>query len=81
VIHAFAMRLEDVFSKVLRVPAATLTDASSPQTVPGWDSMATMNLVAALEELHAIELSTAEIRNFTSLGAVRAVLRDHGVAT
>ena len=59
-IHAFAMRLEEVFSKVLRVPAATLTDASSPQTIPTWDSMATMNLVAALGKFDAREFFRPE---------------------
>ena len=73
------MRLEELFAKVLGVPAASLTDASGPSTIPGWDSMATMKLVAALEELHDIMLSTDQVRNFSSLGAARAMLAEHGI--
>lgn len=75
------VKLEELFARVLGVAADTLTDASGPSTIPSWDSMATMNLVAALEELHDITLSTDEIRNLRSLGAARDMLRGRGLDT
>lgn len=75
------MTLEQLFAAVLRVPVQSLDDASSPASIATWDSMATMNLVAALEEAHAIELSTAEIRALDSLGAARAMLASRGIVS
>ena len=74
------MTLEALFAKVLNVSPESLSDASSPSTLPNWDSMVTMKLVAALEELHDITLSTDEIRNFSSLGAARGMLTSRGIA-
>ncbi|HEY4055513.1 MAG TPA: acyl carrier protein [Kofleriaceae bacterium] len=73
------MTLEQLFAAVLGVPVQSLADSSSPASIASWDSMKTMNLVAALEEAHAIELSTAEIRALDSLGAARAMLASRGI--
>ncbi|CAN5849241.1 hypothetical protein BH11MYX2_BH11MYX2_20750 [soil metagenome] len=75
------MTLEQLFSAVLGVPVDSLDDTSSPTSIARWDSMATMNLVAALEEAHGIALSTAEIRALNSLGAARAMLAARGIAS
>jgi acyl carrier protein len=73
------MTLQQIFSAVLGVDSESLSDESSPQTIGAWDSMATMNLVAAIEEAHGISLSTAEIRALTSFGAARAILKSRGI--
>ena len=75
------MTLEQLFSAVLRVPVESLDDTSSPASIAAWDSMATMNLVAALEEAHGIALSTSEIRALSSLGAARAMLATRGIVS
>ena len=48
-------------------------------TPPKWDSLQAMNLVVALEEplMHAF---TKEILSMRTVGLVRKVLRDNGVA-
>ena len=73
-------RLRDVFAEVLGLPPDRVTDATSPDTTSEWDSLAAMNLVAALEETFGVELSTTEIMRMRSVGIVREVLRAKGVA-
>ncbi|HEX3065193.1 MAG TPA: AMP-binding protein, partial [Dongiaceae bacterium] len=46
-----------------------LTPASVPETTPGWDSMAHLEFVLALEDAFGIHLSSHDIMNLTSLAA------------
>ena len=73
-------RLKAVFAEVLGLPADRLGEATSPETTSEWDSLAAMNLVAALEETFGVELTTTEIMRMRSIGVARAVLRAKGVA-
>ena len=68
-----------VFSEVLGVDPETLNDDSSPETVSQWDSVAVMELVAAIEERFGVELSTREIMAMRTIGLVRSVLRRKGI--
>jgi acyl carrier protein len=72
-------RLRDVFCEVLGLPPDRLSDATSPETTTEWDSLAAMNLVAALEETFGVELTTTEIMRMRSVGIAREVLRAKGV--
>ena len=74
-----ADRLIAVFAETLDVPESELSDASSPDNTPSWDSHATMELVAAVEDAFEIELSTVEIMKMRSIGIARDVLRSKGV--
>lgn len=73
-------RVAKVFSEVLGVAADTITDDTSPDNTPQWDSIAAMNLVVAIEDEFAITLSTAEIISMRDVSTVCRVLRTKGVA-
>ena len=73
-------RLIDVFAEGLNLPAEKLSDATSPDNTSEWDSLASMNLVALIEERFQVELSTTEIMKMRSIGVARAVLRGKNVA-
>lgn len=64
---------------VLKVEPASLTDNSTPENTPNWDSLNAMRLVSAIEETFNIELTTREIVKMRSLAIVREVLRKKGV--
>ncbi|HTZ37733.1 MAG TPA: acyl carrier protein [Stellaceae bacterium] len=74
------VRVAKVFADVLRVPAESITDETSPDNTPQWDSMAAMNLVVALEDEFDVRLSTAEIVAMRNVAIVRKVLKTKGVA-
>jgi acyl carrier protein len=73
-------RVAKVFSEVLGVAADTITDDTSPDNTPQWDSMAAMNLVVALEDEFDVRLSTAEIVSMRTVAIVKKVLASKGVA-
>ena len=73
-------RIAKVFSEVLGVLPAQITDETSPDNTPQWDSMAAMNLVVAIEDEFDVRLSTAEIVSMRNVAIVRKVLTTKGVA-
>ena len=61
-----------VVSQVLGVPADSITDDTSPETVESWDSLRHMDLVLALEEAFAIRLTDERILGLLD---VRSIVR------
>ena len=72
-------RVATVFSEVLGIPPETVSDETSPENTPQWDSLNAMNLVVALEGAFNVRLSTKEIVSMRTVGIVRKVLRAKGV--
>ncbi len=73
--------LFDLFAQGLKVSADQLTDESSPDNTPQWDSLAAMNLVSLIEDTFDVELSTRDIMQMRSIGLARQALKDKGVDT
>jgi acyl carrier protein len=73
-------RVAKVFSEVLGVSPEHITDETSPDNTPQWDSMAAMNLVVAIEDEFDVRLSTAEIVSMRNVAIVKKVLTSKGVA-
>ena len=57
-----------------------LDDDASPERISGWDSLTHLNMTVALEERFGVELTTDDILHMQNVGAIRRVLRAHGVA-
>jgi len=72
--------VHDIFASVLRVPADSITDQTSPENTPRWDSLQSINLVLALEEEFGITLGTKDIAEMKNVGLVKTVLRRKGAA-
>jgi len=72
-------RVTKLFAGVLGVNEESLNDSSSPNTIPQWDSLAAMHLVAEVEEVFNVELSTRDIMKMQSIGIVKSVLMEKGV--
>ena len=73
-------QLIKIFSEELSIDSKQLNEDSSPETIEAWDSLAAMNLVAAIEEAFEIRLTTLEIMKMNSIGQARLVLTGKGVA-
>ena len=72
--------LIQLFAEVLQVEPAKLNDNSSPDNVKQLDSLAAMNLVAAIEETFKVQLSTKEIMKMSTIGLARKTLQGKNVA-
>lgn len=76
-------RLEELRTLLAEAFAAQpedLTDEASPEQISGWDSLTHLNMTVALEERFGVSLSTDDIMQMHDVGAIRRVLRAHGVA-
>ena len=74
------MTIEDVFSQVLQVLARDMSDETSPKTVGSWDSLRHVELIMSIEQAFNVAFSMPEISTINSLGVVRNLLRQKGVA-
>ena len=67
-------KLKEIMSKVLDLPASEITNQSSPDTVDGWDSIKSINLVVALEEEFEIEFSDEQLDSMLNYELIKLAL-------
>jgi acyl carrier protein len=66
--------LRKTVSSVLQVSESDISDESSPETLPGWDSVMHLNLVMAVEEAFGVEFTPEEMLEMKSVGMIRAMV-------
>ena len=66
--------LTRVFRDVLDNETLTIGPTSNPADVPGWDSMAFVNLVVGTEAEFSVEFTTAEIDGIKRVGDLAALI-------
>jgi acyl carrier protein len=64
-------RLKDVFRSIFGSGANTVTDEDSPRTIKGWDSLAHIQLMMALEVEFDLTFEPEEIAELVTVGAIR----------
>src|ERR1700677_1454069 len=60
--------LQIIFYDVLDLCDLRLTDESNASNVEGWDSLAHINLVVAIEKRYNIKFALAELRSLNNVG-------------
>lgn len=70
--QAFADVLEDIFGW-----GVSLGDEDTPATVEGWDSLAQIRLVHALEGRFDVRLPDSALLEEQSVGSLKALVRAH----
>ena len=61
-------QLQSVFQKVFANPSMQITDEMAAADVKGWDSVAHIDLVLAVEEAFDVEFSTTDIGKMRNIG-------------
>lgn len=74
-----SMKLADVFSEALGIDKNRVNDELSYNTIEEWDSVAHMQLIAALEDAFEIMLDTDEILDMSSFAKARSIIAGHGI--
>lgn len=67
-------RIRRVFREVFDDPALEVSEETSPEQLPAWDSFAHVKLLVALEEEFAVQFTTAEAAEMRSVGDFRRAL-------
>jgi acyl carrier protein len=66
--------------EVLRLPSGAVTDSLTIAETENWDSLAHIELIAALETEFSVELSADDIVEMITYAKIRSVLGGKGVA-
>lgn len=74
------MAPEAVVARVFGLPRSSINDATSNANVPEWDSLNHVTLVLELESAFRVSFSAEETLVMTDVGAVKRILRSHGVS-
>jgi acyl carrier protein len=69
-------RLEEVLRTFFNDDQLVVTPETVPADVPGWDSLAQVNVVFAIEEAFGIELGDEQISRFSSIGELEAQIAE-----
>lgn len=65
---------------VFQIDVASVNDATSPDTVPSWDSLAVVNLVTELQAAFKVEFDILEIADFRNVALIKTILNAKGVS-
>jgi acyl carrier protein len=63
-----------ILAEAVKLPAASLPDDASVQTLAAWDSIAHVHVILALERIAGRELSTEAIAGLNSLADIATLL-------
>src|SRR5271170_5708785 len=70
--------LMGIFAEILEVDRGILSERSSPESVQGWDSAKSMEIVMSIEEAFGLEFNAGELVEMTSIGAIKQILTRRG---
>lgn len=71
--------LVQIFAEALAIDPELVSDGLGYQSIPQWDSVAHMTLIAALEDTYEIMLDTDDIIDMSSVAKARQILAKYGV--
>ena len=73
-------RLEEIFQTVFGDDALVLTDDTTAADIPGWDSVAHINLMFTIEQTFGVQFAGAELGDLDSIGALKRLLASKGAS-
>ena len=72
-------KLHQAVADVFHVDVSAITDMSSQDTIPKWDSLGMINLVAELERVFAVEFDILEMADFRNVSIIKSILAEKGI--
>lgn len=75
-----ADKLHEIVARALILDPSQVTDELQYNSIPEWDSVAHMALIAELEDAYNVMLDTDDIVAMSSVGRIREILGKYDVA-
>ncbi len=72
-------KLQNVFAEALGLDVKQVNDELAYNTIPEWDSVAHMTLIAQIEEAYDLLLDTDDIIDMSSVGKAKEILVKYGI--
>jgi acyl carrier protein len=73
-------QLQEIFRDILNDDALVLTDETVAADLPGWDSLAHVNTLFAVEETYGVQFSTREFQRIRTIGELTESLAEKGAS-
>jgi acyl carrier protein len=73
-------KLFQILSATLGVETGLLSEGTSMENTPAWDSVAHLNLVLSLEQAFEQRFTPEEFMQMQSVAAIKGVLAAHGLS-
>jgi acyl carrier protein len=70
-------RVKELLSFHSGAGSGGITPASSPQNTPGWDSVANLGLMCAIEDEYGITVATRDVMKLRTLGDIAAYVEEN----
>jgi acyl carrier protein len=71
-------QLERVFRDIFNDDALVLCDSMTVREIPGWDSLAHINLMFAIESAFGMQFVGNELAELKNIGELKALLKQRG---
>ncbi|GHO91081.1 hypothetical protein KSF_011290 [Reticulibacter mediterranei] len=75
------IKVEELVATVMNVPLSLITDSTGPTTLQTWNSLKHLELIAALEEIYSIKLTTHEMHTLTCVADIHRILQQRSLST
>ncbi len=72
-------KLYTILSEVLKEDSKNINDASSPDTLKGWDSFNGLVLVDRLEKDFKVKFTIDEVMDVRNVADIKRHLQNHGI--
>ena len=72
-------KLKSAFAEALGIDESTVVDDLAYQSIPQWDSVAHMSLIAALEDDFDVMLETDDVIDMSSVAKAKEILSKHEI--
>ena len=73
-VNEIEQRIREIFAILFQIEPQTISDDSSPQTIPTWTSLQHLNLILALEEEFSIRIGSDDGIGMNSFRKVRELV-------
>ena len=73
-------RLKEILVDVLLIDDSEYIDDNGPDQIGTWDSLATVNIAARIEEVFGQEVTPEELTDWLCIGDIKVSLREKGLA-
>ena len=74
--HDLLPELQELFRDILDDDSVVLEPESNAATVPGWDSLAHVNIVTAVERKYRIKFGLGELKDLKNVGEMMHLIRN-----
>jgi len=72
-------KLYSIIAKVMKVPIDSITDQSTPQSIPNWTSFVGYVLLNELETQFNVKFTIDEVIDVKNISDIKRHLKNHGV--